>query len=123
MQRQARRDTGIEKKVRQELYARGLRYRLQVRLLPRHTADIVFKGPRLVVDVRSCFWHACPEHSGVPHSNTAWWLAKFARTAERDQAVKQRLESSGWTVIVVWEHDDLKAVADEIEATVRSSKA
>jgi DNA mismatch endonuclease Vsr len=121
MQRQARKDTDLEALVRRALYRRGLRYRLQVKLLPRHTADIVFKGPRVVVDVRSCFWHRCPLHGSSPRANSAWWAKKLARTAERDKQVVERLESDGWRVVVVWQHDDIEAAADKIAALVKNN--
>lgn len=122
MQVQARKDTGLELFVRRALHRRGLRYRLQVKLLPRHTADIVFSGPRLVVDVRSCFWHRCPLHCTIPHANSAWWSAKLERTAQRDREVVERLESEGWAVVVVWQHDDAEAATERIAAIVQTRR-
>lgn len=120
MQRQARRDTGLEMGLRRRLHARGLRYRVQVPLLPRRTVDIVFTRRRVAIDVRACFWHACPEHGGVPKANHEWWDAKLRRNAERDQCTVRALTDAGWRVIVVWEHDDLDATTDCIEAAVRT---
>jgi DNA mismatch endonuclease (patch repair protein) len=120
MQRQARKDTAAEVGLRRALHRRGLRYRLQVRLLPRRTCDIVFSRARVVVDVRSCFWHRCPIHHSMPKSNPEWWEAKLSRTVARDAETTTRLAELGWTVVVVWEHDDHDDAADRIAALVRS---
>jgi DNA mismatch endonuclease, patch repair protein len=120
MQQQGRRDTDLELALRRELYRRRLRYRVQVPVLHRRTADVVFLGPKVIVDVRSCFWHACPEHGCVPRSNSDWWAAKLAKNAARDEATVARLREVGWTVVVVWGHDDLGAAADKIATLVRT---
>jgi DNA mismatch endonuclease, patch repair protein len=120
MQRQARRDTTLERVLRSALHRRGLRYRLQVQLLPRRTSDIVFSKTKIVVDVRSCFWHRCPTHYSLPRANHDWWAAKLATTVLRDEDTEDRLRSAGWTVIVVWEHDDIDRMADHIADQVRS---
>jgi DNA mismatch endonuclease (patch repair protein) len=124
MQRQPRRDTDIEMQVRRALHRRGLRYRVQVPLLPRRTVDIVFSRARVVVDARSCFWHACPAHSETPKSNADWWRNKRACNAQRDKQTVNALEDAGWSVIVVWAHDDVEQAADRIETLVseRSSR-
>lgn len=114
MQRQARRDTSLERTLRSALHRRGLRYRLQVKLLPRRTSDIVFSKARIVVDVRSCFWHQCSSHCGIPKTNHDWWTAKLARTAERDVDTEDRLRAAGWIVVVVWEHDDIELAANRV---------
>lgn len=119
MQRQARRDTDLERSLRSALHRRGLRYRLQVQLIPRRTSDIVFPKARVVVDVRSCFWHGCSSHCTIPQSNHDWWAAKFARTVQRDRDTEDRLRAAGWTVMVVWEHDDLERAADDITSQVK----
>jgi len=120
MQRQARRDTGLELALRKSLYSRGMRYRVQCQLIPRRTSDIVFTGARVVIDVRSCFWHNCPVHGKVPSSNTDWWRAKLQRTMERDADTEARLAAAGWLVVIVWEHDDLQQSAESIANLVRS---
>lgn len=119
MQQQARRDTDLELGLRRRLHGRGLRYRVQLAVLPRRTADIVFTRARVVIDVRSCFWHGCPEHGTRPKSNDQWWDAKLRRTVARDEETVARLRDAGWTVFVVWGHDDLDASADGIESLVR----
>lgn len=124
MERQRRSDTGPELALRRELHRRGLRYRLQQRLLPktRRTADIVFPGPRVVVEVRGCFWHGCPEHATSPKANREWWAEKVAANRRRDHDTAARLRDAGWKLLVVWEHDDVGAAADRVERTVRARR-
>ncbi len=123
MQNQRRSDTRPELDLRRELHRRGLRFRLQRQLLPdvRRTSDIVFGSARLVVEVRGCFWHGCPEHATSPKANDTWWREKIARNRARDLDTEARLRKAGWTVVVVWEHEDPVAAADRIERAVRGT--
>ena len=123
MQNQRRRDTRPEIALRRELHRRGLRFRLQRQLLPdvRRTSDIVFGPARVVVEVRGCFWHGCPEHATNPRANANWWREKIARNRARDMDTETRLRKAGWTVVVVWEHEDPEAAADCIERAVRGT--
>lgn len=121
MRSQARRDTAVELALRRELWRRGLRYRVDVPVVvKRRRHDIVFTRARVVIDVRGCFWHACPQHSTLPRANRGWWEAKLAANRVRDLDTEQRLRDAGWEIVVVWEHDDPIAAADRIEALVRS---
>lgn len=120
MQRQPRRDTGIERALRRELWRRGLRYRLDVSLVVRRRRhDIVFMGPKVVVDVRGCFWHGCPEHMSLPKHNRDFWVSKIDANRRRDADTERRLREAGWETVIVWEHDDLTTAADSIERLVR----
>jgi DNA mismatch endonuclease (patch repair protein) len=121
MSRQRTRDTEPEMLLRRELHRRGLRYRVDAALpgLPRRRADVLFTRARVAVFVDGCFWHGCPEHKTAPTSNGAWWAAKLARNIERDCETDAHLRSFGWTVLRVWEHDDIEHVATDIEQIVR----
>src|SRR5947209_188784 len=107
MQRQRRQDTDLELDLRRRLHRLGLRYRLQLPVLPRRTIDIAFPRVQVAVDVRSCFWHGCPLHGRIPSSNHDWWATKLATTKQRDADTESRLVALGWIVVVVWQHDDL----------------
>lgn len=123
MERQARRDTGPERALRSELHRRGLRYRVQLSLVDsRRKHDIVFTRAKVVVEVRGCFWHGCPDHGTLPKANRDWWAEKIEANRRRDEDTDERLAAAGWTVIVVWEHDDPVAAADRVEATVRGRR-
>lgn len=114
--------------LRRELHRRGLRYRVDMRVVEglRRRADLLFTGPKVAVFVDGCFWHRCPEHGNIPKSNTEWWKAKLERNVERDRDTDGRLTDAGWTVVRIWEHelrDDHESVADRVEALVRPSGA
>jgi DNA mismatch endonuclease Vsr len=112
--------TRLEERVRAALRRLGYRYRVQYKPLPdlRHRADFVYVGPKVVVDVRGCFWHGCPEHAKRSRTNEDAWEDKFARNRERDRRVEDRLTSAGWLVIVVWEHDDVEDAVRRIADAV-----
>jgi DNA mismatch endonuclease (patch repair protein) len=120
MQRQPRSGTAPELALRRALHRRGLRYRLQVEVLPglRRRPDVVFRRARVAVEVYGCYWHACPEHGTQPKANGAWWAAKLAANVERDLDTARRLRSAGWELLVVWEHEDSEVAADRVAAFV-----
>ena len=121
MQANRSKDTGPEVELRRALFARGLRYRLHERTDPsiRNRIDIVFRSAKVAVDVRGCFWHACPEHGTSPKANAERWATKLAMNRKRDLAIVAALEQVGWSVVVVWEHDDVETAAEYIEQIVR----
>jgi DNA mismatch endonuclease (patch repair protein) len=123
MVQQRRSDTKPELALRRELHRRGLRYRVHVRPFSdlRRTVDLVFPRSRIAVEVRGCFWHACPEHGDRPKANAAWWNAKLDRTRERDDHTAREFAQRGWTLLVVWEHEEVVAAADRVENAVRMS--
>jgi DNA mismatch endonuclease, patch repair protein len=69
---------------------------------------------KVAVFVDGCFWHRCPQHASFPTKNGEWWRAKLDRTYERDRRNDSALASAGWTVIRVWEHEDVEEAADRI---------
>ncbi|MDB6427096.1 DNA (cytosine-5-)-methyltransferase [Curtobacterium sp. 20TX0008] len=114
-----------EQRIRRALTARGARYRLQMRLVPdaRWRSDIVFTRARVVVDVRGCFWHACPDHGTRPKTNTTRWDTKLAANIDRDARMVADLRRHGWHVEVVWEHEDPDAAAEQIMRIVADRRA
>jgi len=86
MARHPRKDTGPELTLRRLLFARGLRYRVQFRVpgMARRTIDIAFPGKKVAVFLDGCFWHGCPEHGMLPHSNREWWRRKLDGNRRRD---------------------------------------
>lgn len=84
--------------------------------------DIVFTRLRIAVFVDGCFWHGCPEHGRRTYRrNGHYWEPKITMNRHRDGVQTTALESSGWTVIRVWEHDDPADAAARIAVLVRSS--
>lgn len=116
MSRLGQRDTAPEIAIRSELHRRGLRFRVHAKPEPdlRTKADIVFRPKKVCVFIDGCFWHSCPEHGTIPASNRQLWEAKLERNQERDVQTTKQLSGRGWTVLRYWEHQDPRAVADEI---------
>jgi DNA mismatch endonuclease, patch repair protein len=120
MRRQARKHTKPELALRQTLHARGLRYRVGLRVpgLARRTMDIAFTRARVAVFVDGCFWHGCPVHATWPTANADWWAAKINKNRERDGLTTAHLLELGWAVVRVWEHEAPAEAANRIEAIV-----
>lgn len=116
------RDTAPELALRSALHQMGLRFRVDVRPLPKlaRRADLVFKGAKVAVFLNGCFWHACPVHGTWPKTNADWWRSKIEGNRERDTDTDQQLREAGWAAIRVWEHEDAEEAASAIAALVRA---
>jgi DNA mismatch endonuclease (patch repair protein) len=117
-------DTRPEVALRSALHRRGLRFRKDAPIVAEQRkarVDIAFPRQRVAVFVDGCFWHRCPQHGTEPRANATYWQAKLDRNQARDATVNLALESCGWTVIRVWEHEDPNRAAAAIEEIVRSS--
>jgi DNA mismatch endonuclease (patch repair protein) len=121
MRSNRRRDTRPELLVRRILHARGLRYRVDLRVVgeSRTRADIAFTRRRIAVFIDGCFWHGCPDHLHLPKANADYWVPKLARNVERDGEITALLRGLGWTVLRFWEHEPPEDVAELIIAAVR----
>ena len=98
------RNTKPELLVRHYLFARGFRYRINVKRLPG-TPDIVLRKYRTVIFINGCFWHG---HEGcryyvIPKTNTDFWRKKIERNRERDMQKRIQLRLLGWHTIIIWE--------------------
>ena len=116
-------DTSPELAIRSALHRRGFRFFTHRRPLAglRCTADIVFSRKRVCVFVDGCFWHGCSEHRRIPRANADYWVPKIQRNIERDRRNDEALRAAGWTVVRVWEHEDVsEAVARVTEAVERA---
>ena len=124
MVRQRRHGTKLELALRKALWSMGLRYRLHRSVFgdKRRNVDLVFPASRVAVDVRGCFWHACPDHGTLPKSNATWWQQKLNRNVERDADTIERLKAAGWTPIVVWEHEAHEKAASRIATIVEERR-
>jgi DNA mismatch endonuclease (patch repair protein) len=116
MKRQARKDTNPEVELRKLLHARGLRYRVGVKVpgMARRTIDIAFASVKVAVFVDGCFWHGCPEHGTWPVANGEWWREKILKNRARDEETTEHLIGWGWCVLRVWEHQALEDVTREV---------
>lgn len=115
------RDTKPELELRSELFSRGLRYRVDRRILRevRRKADVVFGPARVAVYVDGCFWHGCPKHGTWPKANAKFWRDKILTNKRRDQDTDQRMRDAGWIVFWFWAHEDLITAANKVEAEVK----
>lgn len=97
------RDTKPELIIRKALYARGFRYRLNVKALPGRP-DIVLRRYRAVIFVHGCFWHGHDCHLFKwPKTRPEFWREKIGRNVERDAETVSALLDDGWRVATVWE--------------------
>lgn len=124
------RDTKPEMLVRRGLYVRGLRYKLHDKALPGRP-DLVFPRYHAVVFVHGCFWHAhdCPMYK-QPTTRKAFWSDKLKKNADRDRTVLDKLQSSGWRVLIIWEcatrgpcRLNFQQVMDEAERFIKEEDA
>lgn len=110
-------DTKPEWIVRQWLWKRGFRYRLNSRKLPGHP-DLVLRKYRTCIFVNGCFWHGhhvtitnnhepitieSSECCKIPKTNREFWVAKIRRNQERDIKEQKALAEMGWHCITIWE--------------------
>ncbi len=120
MRANRRADTKPEVLLRSALHKLGYRYRKDMLLrLPgevRVRPDIVFTARKLAVFVDGCFWHVCPQHGRQPTTNEWYWTPKLRRNMERDVRANDALESAGWSVVRIWEHETLEDALGRVQS-------
>lgn len=106
-------NTKPEEIVRKYLFSHGFRYRKNDKRYPGKP-DIVLPKYHTVVFVNGCFWHMhnC-SRSRLPKSNQFYWGPKIKRNIERDEQNRQKLEVTGWKVIIIWECELKKQMAED----------
>ncbi|HOT70010.1 MAG TPA: very short patch repair endonuclease [Clostridia bacterium] len=125
MQAVKNKDSEIERKLRQELWARGVRYRKNVKTIYGHP-DLAFIGKKVVVFCDSEFWHGYDWENKKEEikSRREFWIPKIERNMQRDAEVNKRLESEGWRVIRFWGKDikeNVSACADFVVKCLEES--
>ena len=123
MQAIKNKDSKIEKALRKELWAKGLRYRKNAKNV-FGKPEIVFIGKKIAVFCDSEFWHGYnwEERKNDFKSRQEFWIPKIERNMERDREVNEKLISEGWVVLRFWGKDIKKNTAqcaDQIEKVVR----
>lgn len=90
--------------VRQYLFSKGFRYRLNVSTLPGKP-DIVLKKYKTIIFINGCFWHGHKDckYFVLPKTREQWWKDKIDRNKERDNVNKEILKKMGWHILIVWE--------------------
>ena len=121
MSRIKSRDTKPELRMLSLLRRRGLRPKTQDRLRPGRP-DFSFPRERVAVFVDGRFWHG---GRAFPKTNRAFWLPKLRETMRRDRRNDWALRAMGWSVVRIWEDDDLPLAADDVayEVVVRRAIA
>jgi DNA mismatch endonuclease (patch repair protein) len=97
-------DTTPELALGRALWRKGARYRKHVKT-PVGKPDFVFASKRVAVFVDGCQWHGCPDHYVRPRTRPEFWGPKLAQNVARDIRQTAALESGGWSVVRVWEHE------------------
>ena len=62
-----------------------------------------------------------PGHYRSPRAHAAYWADKVAWNRLRDARTDSVLKDAGWSVIRIWEHEDLVASANVIAETLAPS--
>lgn len=123
MSRVKNKDSEIEQVLRKELWARGMRYRKNVKSV-FGKPDVAFIGKKIAVFCDSEFWHGYDweNRKSDIKSRREFWIPKIERNIQRDKEVNERLCNEGWIVLRFWGKEikrDVGACADEIERAWR----
>ncbi|MBS3976450.1 MAG: very short patch repair endonuclease [Syntrophomonadaceae bacterium] len=104
-------NTRPELALRRALWARGLRYRVNVKTLPGKP-DVVFTKAKIALFCDGDFWHG---HNWAIRGlgsleeelerYSQFWKDKILGNIRRDKENSARLKADGWTVIRFWESD------------------
>lgn len=101
-------DTIPEVRLRQALFANGLRYRLHALHLPGRP-DVIFPAARVAVFCDGDFWHgrnwSSRRRKLSQGANASYWIAKIRANMRRDRRNRRQLEIMGWSVIRIWESE------------------
>jgi DNA mismatch endonuclease Vsr len=97
-------DTKPERVVRGLAHSLGYRFRLHRRDLPG-CPDVVFPARGKVIFIHGCFWHQHPgcRKATLPKTRSEFWKTKLLQNRARDNREIERLETMGWSVLVIWE--------------------
>ena len=103
--------TQPERALASGLWRRGLRYLTHEgyesvkgeRLIRK--PDMLFPLKRIAIFVDGCFWHGCHRCGKYSGLSGEFWINKIYANRERDRRITAELESVGWIVVRVPEHD------------------
>lgn len=103
MQRVKNKDSEIEMLLRKALWAKGYRYRKNVKSVYGHP-DIAFISKKIAIFCDSEFWHGYDWENRKKDFKVRqdFWIPKIERNIERDKEVTTKLEQDGWIVIRFW---------------------
>ncbi|NOX48541.1 MAG: very short patch repair endonuclease [Chlorobi bacterium] len=112
-------DTKPEVMFRKALWARGYRYRKNVKKLPGKP-DVVLRKFKLAIFIDGEFWHGhnWEEKKKSIKSNRAFWIPKIERNMQRDEQVEEELKDMDFTVFRFWEQQIKKDLGTCLEEVV-----
>jgi DNA (cytosine-5)-methyltransferase 1 len=92
-----------------KLVEAGVDFERQTRPVDTERAryPIVLRAAKIAVEYRRCFWFDCPDHNTSGTLDRDRWAPKIAKNVERSASHRAAIAEHGWTVRVVWEHDDM----------------
>ena len=92
--------------LRKALWAKGIRYRINVKTL-KGSPDIVIKKSKLIVFIDGEFWHGYNwgKKKKTIKTNRKFWIPKIERNMQRDEENNLALKLQGYTVLRFWEHE------------------
>ena len=67
--------------------------------------DMLFPLKRIAIFVDGCFWHGCHRCGKYSGLSGGFWINKIDANRRRDQRITAELESVGWMVVRVPEHN------------------
>ena len=103
MSKIAGKETKPEVLIRKQLFAKGFRYRKNVKELPGKP-DVVLSKYKTVIFINGCFWHGHTCKKGVlPSTQTDFWTEKISKNKKRDLDNYSSLKQLGWHIIIVWQ--------------------
>lgn len=104
-------NTKPELLLRQALWAKGMRYRVNVGKLPGKP-DIVFSKVKLAVFCDGDFWHGhnwairgMASLDEELEQYSSFWKEKILSNVQRDEMNTARLRENGWVIIRIWESE------------------
>lgn len=96
--------TRPERMVSSWLREKGIRVRHNCSTVPGKP-DIALVGKKRALFIDGDFWHGYRFGEWRDRLPPGYWPEKIQRNIERDRRVDCRLQSTGWLVMRVWEHD------------------
>lgn len=117
-------NTVIELLLRRELFHRGIRFRINKKILTTRP-DISIVKYKLAIFCDGDFWHGKDYYDGRVKHNKLYWDSKIRRNQERDLEQTILLRDEGWTVLRFWESEirtDVAGCAQKIIEIINQKK-